>query len=106
MAGASEGCTGAAEACERDFAVWFGFAGAGPSESSSSESSSSDDDEEGRSPGAAALEALRAMAASFLALAAARRCSRVWAGFSSSSESEVASDEDSSSEDVSWSFCS
>jgi len=48
VAGASA-AMGAADAWERDFAVWFGFAGA------SSESSSSSSDEEGRSPGAAAF---------------------------------------------------
>lgn len=42
------GTSGAAEACERDLAVWLGFAGA-----ISSSSSSSSSDEEGRSPGLA-----------------------------------------------------
>ena len=65
FAGAAAGSRGAAEAWERDFAVWLGFAGA-----ISSESSSSSSEEDGRSPGAVAFCALRLMAASFLALAA------------------------------------
>ena len=89
------GTSGAAAAWERDLAVWMGFAGA-LSESSSSSSSSSSEDDEGRSPGLATFWPLRLMAASFLALAAARRCSRVRVGLSGSSSSED-SDEDSSS---------
>lgn len=73
--------------------MWLGLAGA------SSLSSSSDSDEEGRSPGLATFWSFRAMAASFLALAAARRCSRVRVGlsgseFSSSDEEESSSEED------------
>lgn len=88
-AAASVGTTGAAWACERDFAVWFGLAGAG----SESEGDSSSE-EEGRSPGEATWRALRAMPASFLALAAARRWSRVWGGLLGSVSEE---DEESSS---------
>ena len=97
MAG-SDGWIGAAAAWLRDLAVWFGFAGAGPSESSSSSSSSED---EGRSPGAATLVALRLMAASFFALAAARRCSRVCSGLDASPSPESSSDssDDSSSDE-------
>lgn len=96
-----EGRRGAAEAWERDLAVWLGFAGAWSGSSSSSSSSS---EEEGRSPGLATFWPLRLMAASFLALVAARRCSRVRVGLSGSSSSED-SDEDSlssSSEDESF----
>lgn len=94
----SAGWSGAAEACERDLAVWFGFAGA----SSLSSSSSSSSDDEGRSPGLATFWALRAMAASFLALVAARRSSRVKTGLFGSAFSS--SSEDSSSEDEAGSF--
>jgi len=74
----------------------LGFAGA-LSESSSSESSSED---EGRSPGAAGFWDLRLMAASFLAFAAARRCSRVNSGLSApSSEDDSSSELSSSSEE-------
>lgn len=95
----SAGCSGAAAAWERDLAVWLGFAGA--SSLSSSSSSSSSEEDEGRSPGLATFWALRAMAASFLALAAARRSSRVRAGlfgsaFSSSSEESSSEDESDS----------
>lgn len=95
---------GAAEAWERDLAVWLGLAGA-VSESSSSSSSESEDEEEGMSPGAATFLALRAMAASFLALAAARRCSRVRAGLLGSSESEEDSSEEESSEEDEAASC-
>lgn len=96
---AASGTRGAAEACERDLAVWLGLAGA---VSESEESSSEEEEEGGRSPGAAAFWALRAMAASFLALVAARRCSRVWAGrLGSSSEEESSEEEESSSDEVS-----
>lgn len=91
-------------ACERDFLVWFGFAGI------TSKSSSSEDSEGGRSPGAAACCFFFAMAASFLAFAAARRCSRVrdwvWEDSASSSEFDFSSEDDSSSssDEASFSF--
>lgn len=94
------GTMGAAEACERDLAVWLGFAGA-VSESSSSSSS----DEEGRSPGLATFWPLRLIAASFLAFAAARRCSRVRAGLLGSSSSDDSEDDSSSSSSEDESFC-
>ena len=88
------GATGTAEAWERDLAVWLGLAGA-----VSESSDSSSEDEEGRSPGAVAFWDLRLMAASFLALASARRCSRVRAGAEGSSSEEDSSEESSSSEE-------
>ena len=90
---------GAEAACVRDLAVWFGLAGV-----SESDSSSEDEEDEGRSPGAAAFWDFFFMAASFLAFAAARRCSRVWealvesVGLDSSAE-ESSSSDDSSEED-------
>lgn len=80
--------------------MWLGLAGASSESSSSSE-------EEGRSPGFATFFALRAMAASFLALAAARRCSRVRVGEDTpapSSAEDSSSSEDSSSEEDSTVF--
>lgn len=97
---ASSGCRGAAEAWERDLAVWLGLAGASSLSSSSSSSSSEDD---GKSPGLATFWAFRAIAASFLALAAARRWSRVRAGLFGSAFSS--SSDESSSEDEADSFC-
>jgi hypothetical protein len=93
----SSGSFGAAAACERAFAVWFGFAGAESSESSSSSSSSSES--VGRSP-ASGLFCCFALAASLRAFAAARRSSRVralaWVGRPSSSSLDSSSEESSS----------
>lgn len=79
--------------------MWLGFAGA----SSESSSSSSSSEEDGKSPGLAPVWALRLIAASFFAFAAARRWSRVRAGLSGSSSSDE-SEEDSSSSSSEDSF--
>lgn len=95
--------------CERDFALWFGFAGRSASEASLSEG--------GRSPGWAGPWPRFKRAACFLAFAAARRASRLrslaaapaavvavgWVLGPASSEedsSESSSEEDSSSLEV------
>ena len=102
LAGSAAGSRGSAAACERDLAVWLGFAG--PMSPSDSDSSS---DEVGRSPGAAGLLVFLRIAASFLAFAAARRCSRVMDDSSTCwSASDSSSEEDSSSSDEEASFLS
>lgn len=102
--------------CLRDLALWFGLEGRSASEASELESES---EVGGRSPGWAGAESRFAMAACFLALAAARRASRVRslavlvlvlvalmvegpaAGASlEESSSELSSEEDSSSLEV------
>ncbi len=73
----------------------------------SSSSSLSSSELDGKSPGCGTLPVLRAMAASFLALAAARRCSRVSSGLldaGSSSDDDSSSDDSSSDDDALGSF--
>ena len=96
-ASAAEGSRGAAEAWSRADLVWFGFAGATSSEEDPPSPASSEEDD-GRSPGAVALACLRASTASFLALVAARRASRVRSGLAelpSSAEEDYSDDEPS-----------
>lgn len=93
--------------CERDCAVWFGFAGRAE-EGAEDSSSDSDSESVGRSPTWAGPFLRFARAAAFLAFAAARRASRVssdgavccWvallAGAASSLSSELSSSEDES----------
>jgi hypothetical protein len=70
----------------------------------SSSLSSSSSELDGKSPGCVVVFFLRAMAASFLALAAARRSSRDRTGFSFTSSSEDSSSLSSSSPDSSDPF--